>query len=196
MRIVVDRARCEGHGLCEEAAPAADASRRRRRRARARPWPTSPRAEPQRRANAAVRVCPVAALRMNEPHRRRIVIVGNGIAGVTAAHSLRDAGYDGDLTLVGDEPRPAYSRPALSKALLRDDPDDTAHLLPPPGHGAVESSSAYAPTGLDVDGRQVLLDDGRRLDFDGLVIATGCRPRRRGRHRRRPGADRVRRCAD
>ena len=108
---------------------------------------------------------------------RRIVIVGNGIAGVTAADTLRAAGYDGDLTLVGDEPHPAYSRPALSKALLRSDPDDTAHLLPPPGHGAVELTGVRA-TGLDVDGRQVQLDDGRRLDFDGLVIATGCRPRR------------------
>ena len=56
---------------------------------------------------------------------RRIVVVGNGIAGVTAADSLRDAGHDGELTLVGDEEHAAYSRPALSKALLRD--ELTAH---------------------------------------------------------------------
>jgi 3-phenylpropionate/trans-cinnamate dioxygenase ferredoxin reductase component len=51
---------------------------------------------------------------------RRIVVVGNGISGVTAADTLRAAGYDGELTLVGDEIHPAYSRPALSKALLRE----------------------------------------------------------------------------
>ena len=69
--------------------------------------------------------------------RSAIVVVGNGIAGVTAADTLRDAGYDGELTIVGDEPHAAYSRPALSKALLRDD-DLTAHELPPPTHGATE----------------------------------------------------------
>ena len=49
----------------------------------------------------------------------RIVIVGNGIAGLTAADSLRAAGFDGELTIVGDERHPAYSRPALSKAPAR-----------------------------------------------------------------------------
>lgn len=107
---------------------------------------------------------------------RRVVVVGNGIAGVTAADTLRARGFDGDLTLVGDERHPAYSRPALSKALLRDD-DLTSHLLPPPSHGATELTGVRA-TGLDLGGRQVLLDDGARLGFDGLVVATGCRPRR------------------
>lgn len=50
----------------------------------------------------------------------RIVVVGNGIAGQTACDSLRGAGFTGQLTVVGDEPVPAYSRPALSKALLTD----------------------------------------------------------------------------
>ena len=110
---------------------------------------------------------------------RRVVIVGNGIAGVTAADTLRANGYDGDLTLVGDELHPAYSRPALSKALLRDEADLTSHRLPPPTHGAVELLGVSA-SGLDVEGRVVLLDDGERLPYDGLVIATGCRARRLG----------------
>lgn len=108
---------------------------------------------------------------------RRIVVVGNGIAGVTAADALRAHGFDGELTLVGDEHHPAYSRPALSKALLRSDPDDTAHLLPPPGHGAVEVTGVRA-VGLDRATHEVHLDDGRSLPYDGLVVATGCRPRR------------------
>lgn len=110
---------------------------------------------------------------------KRIVIVGNGIAGVTAADSLRSAGYEGDLTLVGDEERPAYSRPALSKALLRDESDLTAHLLPPPTHEATELLGRRA-TELDVAKRTVLLDDGDQLPYDGLVVATGCRARRLG----------------
>lgn len=110
---------------------------------------------------------------------RRIVVVGNGISGVTAAHTLRTHGYDGELTLVGDEPHAAYSRPALSKALLRDDTDTTSHQLPPTSHGAAELLGVSA-TGLDPDGRMVLLDDGDRLPYDSLVIATGCRARRLG----------------
>ncbi len=111
--------------------------------------------------------------------RRRIVIVGNGIAGVTAADTLRTEGFDGEITLVGDEAHPAYSRPALSKALLRDHDDDTSHLLPPPTHGAVELRGVRA-LGLDGDARTVTLDGHGPLPYDGLVLATGCRARRLG----------------
>ncbi len=110
---------------------------------------------------------------------RRVVIVGNGIAGVTAADTLRANGFDGELTLVGDEAHAAYSRPALSKALLRDRADATSHQLPPATHGAVELRGVGA-TGLDVHRRLVLLDTGERLAYDGLVVATGCRARRLG----------------
>jgi 3-phenylpropionate/trans-cinnamate dioxygenase ferredoxin reductase component len=103
---------------------------------------------------------------------KRIVIVGNGIAGLTAADTLRAEGYDGALTIVGDEP--AYSRPALSKALLRD--DLTAHELPPTSHGATELLGVRA-LGLDAERRRVTMSDGETLEYDGLVIASGCRPR-------------------
>ena len=106
---------------------------------------------------------------------RRVVVVGNGIAGLTAADTLRAEGYDGELSIVGDEP--AYSRPALSKALLRDDP--SAHELPPAAHGATELLGVRA-TALDPGQRLVRLDDGRTLAYDGLVVASGCRPRRLG----------------
>ncbi len=108
---------------------------------------------------------------------RRIVVVGNGIAGVTAADTLREWGFGGELTLLGDERHPAYSRPALSKALLRGSDDETSHLLPPPTHGAVELRGVRA-AGLDPEARSVLLGDGTSLPYDGLVIATGCRARR------------------
>ena len=103
----------------------------------------------------------------------RIVVVGNGIAGQTACDSLRGAGFTGQLTVVGDEPVPAYSRPALSKALLT---DGGSHELAAPAHGATERLGVAA-LGLDVDTRLVHLDDGTALEFDGLVIATGARPR-------------------
>ena len=106
----------------------------------------------------------------------RVLVVGNGVAGLTAADTLRDAGFEGDLTIVGDETHAAYSRPALSKALLHDG-DDLSHELAPPTHGATELLGVRA-TGLDVEGRRVALDDGTDLPYDRLVIATGSRARR------------------
>ncbi|MFF0109485.1 NAD(P)/FAD-dependent oxidoreductase [Streptomyces hirsutus] len=107
----------------------------------------------------------------------RVVVVGNGIAGLTAADTLREAGFDGELTVVGDEPHPAYSRPALSKALLLDGDDLSSHELPPAGHGATELLGVRA-TGLDLDRRLVTLDDGTALPYDRVVLATGSRARR------------------
>ncbi|MGW5275737.1 NAD(P)/FAD-dependent oxidoreductase [Streptomyces sp. NPDC004044] len=107
----------------------------------------------------------------------RVVVVGNGIAGLTAADTLREAGFDGELTIVGDEPHPAYSRPALSKALLLDGDDMSSHELPPAGHGATELLGVRA-TGLHLDRRLVTLDDGTALPYDRVVLATGSRARR------------------
>ncbi|WP_406356885.1 FAD-dependent oxidoreductase [Streptomyces sp. NBC_01635] len=107
----------------------------------------------------------------------RVVVVGNGIAGLTAADTLREAGFDGELTVVGDEQHPAYSRPALSKALLLDGDDLSSHELPPTGHGATELLGVRA-TGLDLDRRLVSLDDGTALPYDRVVLATGSRARR------------------
>ena len=56
---------------------------------------------------------------MREP--RNIVIVGGGLAGAKAAQTLREEGYEGRLTLVGDEPERPYERPPLSKDYLRGD---------------------------------------------------------------------------
>ncbi|MFF2346556.1 NAD(P)/FAD-dependent oxidoreductase [Pseudarthrobacter sp. NPDC058119] len=108
---------------------------------------------------------------------RRIVVVGNGIAGLTACDSLRAAGFDGQLTVVGAERHSPYSRPALSKALLHGGDGLTAHELPAPTHGADELLGISA-TGLDAGARRVTLDGGESLPYDGLVIASGSRARR------------------
>lgn len=107
---------------------------------------------------------------------RRIVVVGNGIAGLTACDSLRSAGFEGQLTIVGAERHQPYSRPALSKALLHDG-GLRAHELPSPNHEATELLGMSA-TGLDVDARVVRLAGGEGLPYDGLVIASGSRAKR------------------
>ncbi|GAA4288869.1 NAD(P)/FAD-dependent oxidoreductase [Georgenia daeguensis] len=108
---------------------------------------------------------------------RRIVVVGNSIAGLTAGDSLRAAGFDGELTVVGEERHAPYSRPALSKAALLDAGTMTSHHLPAPTHEATEILGVRASR-LDVESKVVVLEDGTDLPYDGVVIATGSRARR------------------
>ncbi|MGI5166208.1 NAD(P)/FAD-dependent oxidoreductase [Spirillospora sp. CA-253888] len=108
------------------------------------------------------------------PHPRRIVIAGASLAGLRAAQSLRAEGFTGDLILVGAEPHRPYNRPPLSKSVLTGDDDVT---LPGDAFDARWLGGRRA-IGLDAAARTVAVDDGTDLPYDGLVIATGARPRR------------------
>ena len=106
-----------------------------------------------------------------------VVVVGNGIAGTTAAATLRDHGFRGRITLVGAEAHEPYSRPALSKSALAEEGAFSSHLLPPADHGA-EVLRGVSATSLDLAQRRLQLSDGSTCAFDGLVIASGIRPRK------------------
>lgn len=115
----------------------------------------------------------------------RVVVVGASLAGFRAAEALRAEGFDGALTLVGDEAHRPYDRPPLSKQVLTGDWDLERIWLPSaaaPGPGVDEPFDwrlGRRATALDLDpaDRAVVLDDGQRVRFDGVIIATGCRPR-------------------
>jgi NADPH-dependent 2,4-dienoyl-CoA reductase/sulfur reductase-like enzyme len=111
----------------------------------------------------------------------RIVIVGASAAGLSAGEALRRKGYDGKLTLIGDEPHAPYDRPPLSKQILAGtwEPQRAALRSEEQLAGLdADVRLGRAATGLDVTNRQVRLSDGDRIGFDGLVIATGVTPRR------------------
>ena len=113
---------------------------------------------------------------------RRVAIVGASAAGLTAAETLRRRGYEGELTLIGDEqPHPPYDRPPLSKQILAGTWEPERVYLRPDDELARLGASlrlGRAATALDLTGQQVHLDDGDRIGFDGLIIATGVTPRR------------------
>jgi 3-phenylpropionate/trans-cinnamate dioxygenase ferredoxin reductase subunit len=111
----------------------------------------------------------------------RIVIIGAGQAGVQAAATLRAEGFDGALTLIGEEPFPPYQRPPLSKAYLAGDFARERLFLKP--------DSFYAETRCDLrlgiaarrierPAKAVHLSDGTALAYDRLLLTTGARIRK------------------
>jgi 3-phenylpropionate/trans-cinnamate dioxygenase ferredoxin reductase subunit len=111
----------------------------------------------------------------------RIVIVGAGLAGARAAEALRTNGYDGTITLLGDEPERPYLRPPLSKEYLRGESQRDQVFVHPEAFYAEHEIDIRpsSPAGaIEPASRKVVLADGSRLAFDRLLLATGARPRR------------------
>ena len=109
------------------------------------------------------------------------VIVGASLAGGSAAATLRQEGFDGRLVLVGAEPQPPYERPPLSKEYLRGESPFERALLQPLDFYAeneIETRFGVRVTRVDAAEATVELDGGERIAYDGLLVATGGRPRR------------------
>jgi NADPH-dependent 2,4-dienoyl-CoA reductase/sulfur reductase-like enzyme len=110
---------------------------------------------------------------------KTIAVVGASLAGLSAARGLRHHGFDGRLLIVGAEAHLPYDRPPLSKGFLAGTvaEPDLALQLDDEDLGAEWRLSAPAST-LDTSIGRLTLYDGTWIDPDGVVIATGARPRR------------------
>ncbi len=114
------------------------------------------------------------------PAMDHIVVVGASAVGLSAADALRLEGFTGTLTMVGDELRPPYDRPPLSKRVLTGDLEPHRTTLRQDvdlQRLRMDLKLGCRATHVDPVARTVTLDDGDRLDYDGLIIATGLRPR-------------------
>ena len=111
---------------------------------------------------------------------RTIAVIGASLAGAKAAEAARDAGFDGRVVLIGDEPGLPYERPPLSKAVLRGEKQpDTARVHPGDFYADHDIELVHdRVTALDAPSRTVELTGGDAVDFDTAVLATGAAPRR------------------
>ncbi|MCC7076854.1 MAG: FAD-dependent oxidoreductase [Acidimicrobiia bacterium] len=112
--------------------------------------------------------------------KRRLAIVGAGLAGAKAAEAAREAGFDGPILLIGNEEEPPYERPPLSKDVLRGDKAaETAYVHPESFYQehAIELVRDMA-TRLDTTNHTISLAGGESIAFDAVVLATGAAPRR------------------
>ena len=110
----------------------------------------------------------------------RIVIIGAGHAGGSAAAHLRQWGWTGPITMVGAEERLPYQRPPLSKGLMlgKTTPDEL--LLKPAAYYTDKHITFHGgqhAVRIDRDAREVEVTGGARLPYDHLIIATGARLR-------------------
>src|SRR5687767_1130760 len=109
-----------------------------------------------------------------------IVIAGASLAGANCAIALREAGFDGDITMLGDEPDTPFGRPPLSKEYLRG--SGSLHEWEPVPRDWYASHDVALRTGarvrrVDPANSRVVLADGSEVGCDRVLIATGCRVR-------------------
>lgn len=111
------------------------------------------------------------------PH---VVVIGAGHAGGSAAAALRQGGWEGRITLIGEEPELPYQRPPLSKGWLKGEESAESLALRSAkfyGEQQIDVRISTVATAIDPAGQTVCLASGERLAYDFLILATGSRNR-------------------
>lgn len=115
-----------------------------------------------------------------EPEGGSVVIVGAGQAGAWVAITLRSLAAQRPILLVGEEGRPPYERPPLSKGVLSGKSSiEGAYIRPPSFYGEndIELALGQRVVGIERERQAVVFADGSRRPYGTLVLATGSRPR-------------------
>ena len=109
------------------------------------------------------------------------IIVGASLAGAKAAETLRTEGFDGRVVLIGEETERPYERPMLSKEYLRGDKPAAKLYVHEQGFYAendIELLTGTRVASLDTGAHEITLQDGSRMPYSRLLLATGATPRR------------------
>ncbi|MES0869475.1 NAD(P)/FAD-dependent oxidoreductase [Pseudovibrio sp. SCP19] len=110
----------------------------------------------------------------------KIVVVGAGQAGVQAAQTLRQKGYEGELVMLGNEPQPPYQRPPLSKKFLSGEVEPDALFIRPEAFyemNNIDLKLNAQVDRIDLENKSVTLASGEAVTWDKLLLATGTRAR-------------------
>jgi NADPH-dependent 2,4-dienoyl-CoA reductase/sulfur reductase-like enzyme len=107
-----------------------------------------------------------------------VVVVGAGLSGLRTVEFLRTEGFTGRVSLIGDEPHEPYDRPPLSKQILSGQWPEQRAVLRRGELADLDVSLHAGRSAISADLATVELDDGTRLQYDKLVVATGVRARR------------------
>ena len=107
--------------------------------------------------------------------RTKYLLVGNSAGGIGAAEAIREADTEGAITIVSDEPYPAYSRPLISKYLSRERTLEGMLFRPAEFYTQSNIVSVLGKriTGLGLQSHTAELDGGDRIAWDKLLLATG-----------------------
>ncbi len=109
-----------------------------------------------------------------------IVIVGGGQAAAQACASLRLFGFEGDITLIGEEAALPYQRPPLSKAYMKGElAEERLYFKPEAWYQDqnIDTILSVRATQIDRSAQTVALEHGGTVSYDALIVATGSRPR-------------------
>ncbi len=107
---------------------------------------------------------------------RHVVVVGGSLSGLRACETLRNAGFEGEITVVSAEVDTFYNRPPLSKKFLAGELEQERIMLRPAEHIdelQLTMRRGVAASALDTVSQTLRLSDSTELSFDGLIIATG-----------------------
>ena len=112
---------------------------------------------------------------MDKMQKTKYLIIGNSAGGIGAAEAIREMDRQGTVTIISDEPYPAYSRPLIADYLASHRPLDKM-LFRPPDFYEINNICARLGekvTAVDFDGHSVSLEGGGRLEWSKLLLATG-----------------------
>jgi len=106
------------------------------------------------------------------------VIIGNSAGGIGACEAIREVDRDGFISIISDEPYPAYSRPLISEFLAGERTLEGMLYRPPEFYqqNAVQAMLGRKVAGIDFPGTRLLLDGGESLPWGKLLLATGGTP--------------------
>jgi NAD(P)H-nitrite reductase large subunit len=109
---------------------------------------------------------------------KRYVIIGNGVAGTTAAETIRKAEPESRIVIIGDEPYPLYNRIALPRVLKQTTAPERTIIKPVPWHtqNRIELLLETTVTRVDTGSKVVFTDRGQAFPYDKLLVASGGRP--------------------